>query len=73
MTIPTYQADIDMPGNQIYLKFRDQQQPALFISAPKVESNVKNFALASDILRRNPRDEVAVNLADWLDGLAGKQ
>lgn len=66
--IPTYQADIDMPGNQIYLKFRDQEKPVLFVIEPKAEITVKNFGLISNMLRRNERDEVAVNLADWLDG-----
>lgn len=70
MSIPTFTADIDMPGHQILLKFRDQAEPALFISAPKADGHVKNFAIAADILRRNPRDEVAVNLAEWLDNLS---
>lgn len=70
MTIPTYQADIDLPGHQILLKFRDQVAPMLFVSEAKGASNVKNYTIAAEILRRNPRDEVAVNLAGWLDGLA---
>lgn len=70
MTIPAYQVDIDMPGHQILLKFRDQDAPMLFVSETKGASNVKNYAIAAEILRRNPRDEVAVNLAEWLDGLA---
>lgn len=70
MTIPSYRADIDMPGHQIYIKFRDQEQPSLFVSAPKAAVNVKNFGIASEILRRSQRDELSVNLADWLDGLA---
>lgn len=71
MGIPVYRADINMPAHQIYLKFLDQDQPAMFVSGQKAIGDAKNFDLAADILRKNS-DETSKKLSDWFVTLAAR-